>query len=62
MALAFARSIGEYGSLVLLTGRTAFKTEVSVGLHLRQIESGNPIGAAAVSVVLLLHRARRSCW
>jgi sulfate/thiosulfate transport system permease protein len=52
-ALAFARAIGEYGSLVLLTGSVAFKTEAASVFVFNQIESDNPVGAAAVSVVLL---------
>jgi sulfate transport system permease protein len=53
VALAFARSIGEYGSLVLLTGNTPFKTEASSVFIFGQIESGNTTSAAAVSVLLL---------
>jgi sulfate transport system permease protein len=53
VALAFARSIGEYGSLVLLTGNTPFKTEASSVFIFGQIESGNEISAACVSVLLL---------
>jgi sulfate/thiosulfate transport system permease protein len=52
-ALAFARAIGEYGSLVLLTGSIAFKTEAASVFVFNQIQSDNPVGAAAVSVVLL---------
>jgi sulfate/thiosulfate transport system permease protein len=53
VALAFARALGEYGSLVLITGNIPFKTEVSSVFIRSQIESGNESGAAAVSVVLL---------
>ncbi len=52
-ALAFARAIGEYGSLVLLTGSIAFKTEASSVFVFNQVQSDNAVGAAAVSVVLL---------
>src|SRR5262245_18854336 len=51
--LAFARALGEFGSLVLLSGNIPFKTEVSSVFIRTQIESGNVSGAAAVSVVLL---------
>ena len=54
VALAFARSIGEFGSLVLITGNLPFKTEVSSVFIFSQIESDRVTGAAAVSVVLLL--------
>ncbi len=53
VALAFARALGEYGSLILITGNIPFKTEVSSVFIFNQIESGNTAGAAAVSVVLL---------
>jgi sulfate transport system permease protein len=53
-ALAFARAIGEFGSLVLLTGSAPFKTEAASVFIFNQIESDNPIGAASVSVVLLI--------
>jgi sulfate/thiosulfate transport system permease protein len=51
VALAFARALGEFGSLALIA--IAFKTEVA-SVYIRSlIESGNESGAAAVSVVLL---------
>jgi sulfate transport system permease protein len=52
-ALAFARSVGEFGSLVLISGNIPFETEVSSVYIFGQIESGNTESAAAVSVVLL---------
>jgi sulfate/thiosulfate transport system permease protein len=52
-ALAFARAIGEFGSLVLISGNIPFDTEVSSVYIFGQIESGNTESAAAVSVVLL---------
>jgi sulfate/thiosulfate transport system permease protein len=54
VALAFARSIGEFGSLVLISGNIAFKTEVASVFIFGQIQSDNPVSAAAVSVVLLV--------
>jgi sulfate/thiosulfate transport system permease protein len=52
-ALSFARAVGEFGSLVLITGNLPFKTEVGSVYVFGQIESENLPGAAAVSVVLL---------
>jgi sulfate transport system permease protein len=53
VALAFARAVGEFGSLVLISGNIPFKTEV-VSLYIfGRIESGDSGGAAAVSVVIL---------
>ena len=54
VALAFARAVGEFGAVVLISGNVPFKTEVSSVYIAGQIESDNPAGAAAVSVVLLL--------
>jgi sulfate transport system permease protein len=54
VALAFARAVGEFGAVVLISGNIPFKTEVSSVYIAGQIESDNPAGAAAVSVLLLL--------
>jgi len=52
-ALAFARGVGEFGSLILVSGNIPFKTQVSSVYIYSQIENDNPRGAAAVAVVLL---------
>jgi sulfate/thiosulfate transport system permease protein len=54
VALAFARAIGEFGAVVLISGNLPFKTEVSSVYIFQQVESDNGVGAAAVSVLLLL--------
>ena len=53
-ALAFARAVGEFGSIVLISGNIPFETQVASMFIFKQIESDNPIGAAAISVVLLV--------
>ena len=53
-ALAFARAVSEYGSLVLISGNLPFKTEVAAVRILSLNENDNPSGAAAVATVLLL--------
>jgi sulfate/thiosulfate transport system permease protein len=53
VALAFARAVGEFGSVVLISGNLPFRTQVSSVYIFGQIESNNVTGAAAVSVVLL---------
>jgi sulfate transport system permease protein len=53
VALAFARAIGEFGAVVLISGNIPFKTEVSSVYIFGQLQSGNGSGAAAVSVLLL---------
>ncbi len=52
--LAFARAVGEFGSLVLITGNIPFKTQAASVFIFSQVESDNTIGAAAVSVLLLV--------
>jgi sulfate transport system permease protein len=52
-ALAFARAVGEFGSVVLISGNIPRHTEVASVLVFGQIESDAPASAAAVSVVLL---------
>src|SRR4051812_2813440 len=54
VALAFARAIGEFGSIVLISGNIPFKTEVSSVFIVGRIEGDDLSGAAAVSVVLMV--------
>ena len=53
VALAFARALGEFGSVLLFAGGLP-DTQVSSVFIRTQVENGNNTGAAAVSVVLLL--------
>jgi sulfate transport system permease protein len=53
-ALAFARAIGEFGSLVLLSGNIPFKTQVASVYIFGRIQQDNETAAAAVSVLLLV--------
>jgi sulfate transport system permease protein len=52
-ALAFARAIGEFGSLVLLTGNVPFKTQAASVYIFGRVQTSDYSGAAAVSVFLL---------
>jgi sulfate transport system permease protein len=52
-ALAFARAIGEFGSLVLLTGNVPFKTQAASVYIFGRVQQLDLSGAAAVSVLLL---------
>jgi sulfate transport system permease protein len=54
VALAFARAVGEIGSLVIISGSLPFKTEVASVYILSRVESGDRAGAAAIAVVLLV--------
>jgi sulfate transport system permease protein len=53
VALAFARAVGEFGAVVLISGNIPFDTEIASVYIFGQIESDNVTGAAAVSVLLL---------
>jgi sulfate/thiosulfate transport system permease protein len=52
--LAFARAIGEFGSLVLITGNIPFETQAASVFIFSRVESDDPVGASAVSVLLLV--------
>ena len=53
MGLGFARSMGEFGALVLISGNIPFQTQVASVQIFGQIQSDNLTGAAAISVLLL---------
>ena len=53
-AMSFARAVGEFGSVVLVAGNIPFHTQLSSVYIFGQVESDDPVGAAAASVVLLL--------
>jgi sulfate/thiosulfate transport system permease protein len=52
--LAFARALGEFGSVVLLSGNLPFRTEVASVFVFGRVESDDVHSAAAVSVFLLV--------
>ncbi len=52
--LAFARAIGEFGSVVLIGGNIPGHTQVASQYIQQQIEVDRPVSAAAVSVALLV--------
>jgi sulfate transport system permease protein len=54
VALVLARAIGEIGAVVLISGNLPYRTEVSSVFVMNRIESGDPSGASAVAVVLLV--------
>jgi len=53
-ALAFARAIGEYGSIVFISGNIPFKTEIAPQLIFIRLEEYDYSGAIALAVVLLV--------
>src|SRR5581483_11447943 len=53
VAMAFARAVGEIGSITLISGDRPFHTQAASVWILNPSQSGNGTGAAAVAVLLL---------
>jgi sulfate transport system permease protein len=54
VALAFARAIGEYGSVVFISGNMPMRTEIAPLLIVTKLEQYDYAGATAVAFVMLL--------
>jgi sulfate transport system permease protein len=52
--LAFARAIGEYGSVVFISGNMPMKTEIVPLLIITKLEQYDYAGATAVALVMLV--------
>ncbi len=52
-AMAFARAVGEYGSVIFIAGNMPYKSEIAPLLIIIQLEEYNYVGAAAIAVVML---------
>ncbi|HAM73756.1 MAG TPA: sulfate ABC transporter permease subunit CysT [Verrucomicrobiales bacterium] len=53
-ALSFARALGEYGSVVFISGNMPMKTEVTSLLIITKLEQYDYAGATALAVMMLL--------
>jgi sulfate transport system permease protein len=53
-ALAFARSVGEYGSVVFISGNLPLKTEIAPLLIVTKLEEWDYAGATAIATVMLV--------
>jgi sulfate transport system permease protein len=53
-ALAFARALGEYGSIVFISGNMPMKTEIVPLLIVTKLEQYDYPGATAIALVMLL--------
>ncbi len=53
-ALAFARAVGEYGSVVFISGNMPYRTEITPLLIVSKTEQYDYNGAAAIGTVMLL--------
>jgi sulfate transport system permease protein len=52
--LAFARALGEYGSVVFISGNLPFKTEIATLLIMTKLEQYDYAGATAIASVMLV--------
>lgn len=53
-ALAFARAVGEYGSVVFISGNMPMRTEITPLLIMTKLEQYDYAGATALAVVMLV--------
>jgi len=53
-ALAFARAVGEYGSVVFISGNMPGRTEIAPLLIVTKLEQFDYAGATAVALVMLV--------
>ena len=54
VAMAFARAVGEYGSVVFISGNMPMKTEITPLLIITKLEQYDYAGATAIAVVMLV--------
>ncbi len=54
IAMAFARAIGEYGSVVFIAGNMPMRTEITPLLIITKLEQYDTAGATAIAVVMLV--------
>ena len=52
-ALAFARAVGEYGSVIFIAGNIPYVSEIAPLLVVQKLEENDYAGATAVAVVML---------
>ncbi len=53
-ALAFARALGEYGSVIFISGNMPMKTEITPLLIVTKLEQYDYAGATAIAAVMLI--------
>ena len=52
-ALAFARAVGEYGSIIFISGNMPMRTEIAPLLIVSKLEQYDVAGASAIAAVML---------
>jgi sulfate transport system permease protein len=53
-SLAFARALGEYGSVIFISGNMPMKTEIAPLLIITKLEQYDYAGATVIAVVMLV--------
>jgi sulfate transport system permease protein len=53
-ALAFARAVGEYGSVIFIAGNIPFVSEIAPLLIVIRLEEFNYVGATVIAAVMLM--------
>jgi sulfate transport system permease protein len=53
-ALAFARAVGEYGSVIFIAGNIPYVSEIAPLLIVQKLEENNYAGATAIAVIMLV--------
>ncbi|WP_109440983.1 sulfate ABC transporter permease subunit CysT [Acinetobacter haemolyticus] len=53
-ALAFARGVGEYGSVIFIAGNMPYKTEIAPLMIISRLEEYDYAGATTIAVVMLI--------
>ena len=53
-ALAFARGVGEYGSVIFIAGNMPYKTEIAPLMIISRLEEYDYAGATTIAVVMLV--------
>lgn len=53
-SLAFARALGEYGSVVFISGNRVFQTEITAFMIMNKLDQHDASGATAIASVMLV--------
>ena len=59
-ALAFARAVGEYGSVIFIAGNMPFVSEIAPLLIVIKLEEFNYAGATAIAAIMLVDLLRHA--
>lgn len=54
LSLAFARALGEYGSVVFISGNRVFETEITSFMIMNKLDQHDVSGATAIATVMLI--------